>query len=161
MSLEGGRLVAGAVVDELGARTVGGGSPFASAIVAGHHHKHIRTGWGELRPRREAGVIGSDKRQGGQRLDGGEWLSWRGMLERRHSRDALLGHCKYGLAVAPIEDEVLPRLAAVAKRLLVALIVIVPITVPVQREKDGRLRAVVVPNVVMHRLKVPAMTSSE
>src|SRR5712692_2703796 len=112
MSLESGRLVAGTVVDELGARAEGGGIPFASAIVTGHHHEHIRSGWGELWSRRKPRVIRPDEGQWRQRFDGGKRLGRRGMLERGRGRDTPLSHRVDRLAVAPIEDVVLTRLAA-------------------------------------------------
>ena len=149
--LERGRLVARAVVDEVGARAERGGAPLAAAVVARHHHELLLAGRRVLDPGRETGVVRPHEGQRSERLDGDrERLRQRGMLERRILRDMHLDHGEDRGAASAVEDVVLPVLAAVAERLD---------RPPVlgDREQHGGLRAVVVPDVVVDFLEVPRM----
>src|SRR5207244_6302991 len=78
-----------------------------------------------------------------------ERLRLGGTLERGVLRDGHLDHGEDRLSICPVEDVVLPVLAAVAERLERR---------PAfgEREQHGGLRAVVIPDVVVDFLEMPA-----
>src|SRR5262249_41339559 len=148
MGLERRRLISRAVIDELGARAESRRIEFTSAVVARDHHKCFLAGRRVLRHRRDTGVVRPDESKGGQGLNGGERLSRGDVLEGRAGWDGSVRYCVYRVAVPPVQNVILPVLAAVAERLEVP-------SASSERKQHCRLRAVVVPDVVVNCLETP------
>src|SRR5438445_6081353 len=100
--MERSGLVAGAVVNEIGARAEGCRGPFATAIVAGHHDECGLLRRGELRGRRETGIIGPDESEGCNGFYRGKRLSWRRMLKSGAGRYGPRSYRVERRAVTPI-----------------------------------------------------------
>ena len=172
VSLEDIRVVPGAVVDKFGSRAKSCRVPFTSPVVTRHNQPQRLIGRSVLRRPGNFGLAWSEERakssgyssrvglflsrelieaERGHRLDSRIGLGWCGNLERGTSNtwwDGSLGHWENGLAGAAVENVVLPSLAAMAECPEM-------LSIFVEREQDGGLRAVVIPNVVVHFLEMP------
>src|SRR6516162_1000100 len=173
--LEEIRILSRAIVDVFGTRAISCRIPFASPVITRHNQPqyliwrsilrrfgHLRLTWSQEGA--EGGRDGSyvwllfgcelveaDWRK---RLNRGIGLGWCGNLKRCAGWNGLLGHRVDGLARAPVQNVVLSRLAAMANRLVLLAVLF-------EREQHRGLRAVIIPNVMVHFLEMPHRNARE